>query len=106
MPDKWAVVAQGCDCNATVVVSIPTRGNELLFINIVISSLWHQAKSPALRFATQHTMPRKSDGMWGPECLSTRFPLPRVGRLCVGCSVELIKFFNNNISRKTLGYCK
>ena len=30
--------AQDCDCNATVVGSIPTHGNELLLINILISS--------------------------------------------------------------------
>ena len=35
--------AQECDCNTTVVGPIPTGGNELLFINIFISPLWHQA---------------------------------------------------------------
>ena len=44
--------AQGCDCNMTVVDSIPTRGNELLFINILISSLWHQGKKPGVEFVT------------------------------------------------------
>ena len=29
----------GCDCNATVVGSIPTGTNKLLFINIFISSV-------------------------------------------------------------------
>ena len=41
--------AQRCDCNATVVGSIPTRSNDLLyFINIFTSSLWprpHQGHS-------------------------------------------------------------
>ena len=82
---------QKSDCNATVLGSIPTRGIELLFINIVISSLWHQAKSPALRPATQHTMPPKFDGMLGTKCLSTRFPLfPTL--LCAEYIVELISF--------------
>ena len=38
-----AVVAQdhACDCNATVANSIATRGNELLFINIFISTFWY-----------------------------------------------------------------
>ena len=40
----------GCNCNMMVVGSIPARGNELLFINILISSL---------SYATQHAMPRK-----------------------------------------------
>ena len=44
-------------CNAAVVDSIPIRGNEIL--NIFISSLWHQGKSPALSSATQYAMPRK-----------------------------------------------
>ena len=34
-----------CDCNATLVGSIPTRGNELLFINIFISSLVSRLKA-------------------------------------------------------------
>ena len=63
-------LAQGCDYNATVVGSIPiggtvySRGNdfhkknyqsilfELLFLNIFISSLWHEGKSPALSSTT------------------------------------------------------
>ena len=49
--------AQGCDYNATVLSSIPTRGNELLFFNIFISSLWQQGKDPTLISATQHAMP-------------------------------------------------
>ena len=50
--DRRGAGAQGCDC--TVVDSIPTRGNELLFINIFISSLWRQGKSPALNFTKQY----------------------------------------------------
>ena len=56
---------QGCDLNATVIGSMPTRGNELLFLNIFISSLWYQDKSP-----------EKIGGKWETECLNTRFPLP------------------------------
>ena len=51
-------VPQGCDCKATVVGSISMRGNELLFINICISSLWYKAKIPSLISATQNAMPR------------------------------------------------
>ena len=36
------------------------RGNELLFLNILISSLWHQGKSLALSSATQQAIPRKT----------------------------------------------
>ena len=38
--------ARGCD--ATVMGLILTRGYELLFINIFISSLWHQGKKVQL----------------------------------------------------------
>ena len=41
--------AQECDCNVTVVGTIATGGNELLFRNIFIPSLWYQGKSPAMR---------------------------------------------------------
>ena len=54
-----AAQAQGCVWNAMVVGSIPTRGNELLFINILISSLWQQGYSPVLSSATQQAIPRK-----------------------------------------------
>ena len=43
-----------------VVGSILTRGNELLLLNIFISSLW-QGKNPALRATTQYAMHRKSE---------------------------------------------
>ena len=50
-----------CNCNVTVLRSIPTLENELLFINIFISSNsnWHQDKSPTLNFVIQHAMLRK-----------------------------------------------
>ena len=51
--------AQRCDCNVTVVGSIPIRGNSLLFIKILISSLCHQGKIPALSSTTQHAVSRK-----------------------------------------------
>ena len=57
--DGRGAEAQGCECNATVVGSIPTRGNVLLFINICISSLWHQDKCPAFGAATHYAVPRK-----------------------------------------------
>ena len=41
---------QGCECNATVVCSIPIQGNELLFVNILISSFRHQGKMPSVEF--------------------------------------------------------
>ena len=50
--DHRGAGAQGCDNNVTVVGSILTRG---LFINIFISSSWHQSKSSA----NQHAMPQK-----------------------------------------------
>ena len=38
--------AEKCDCkSATVVDSVLTRRNELLIINIFISSLWYQGKT-------------------------------------------------------------
>ena len=58
------VVAQGCHCNATVVGSIPTRKNELLFINIFVSPLWHLAlefESLGLSSAIQHEIPQKKN---------------------------------------------
>ena len=64
--------AQGCDCNATVVGSIQTRGNELLFLNIFISLPGTQAK--AWRLVTQCL--EKFSGKWGTECLNTVSPLP------------------------------
>ena len=39
MGNRRGAGAQGCECNATVVGSIPTRVKELLFLNIFISSL-------------------------------------------------------------------
>ena len=50
--------AQERGCN-TVVGSIITRVNELLFLNIFISSLWPQSKSPTLSSAIQQVMPQK-----------------------------------------------
>ena len=47
---RRSAVAQRCDCYATVVSSIPIWGSELLCINIFISSLWHQGKSPGVEF--------------------------------------------------------
>ena len=44
---RHGVGAQGCDCKATVVGPIPTRGNELLFLYNFIFSLWYQDKSSA-----------------------------------------------------------
>ena len=65
---EHAVVVQG---NATVVGSIPTSRNELLFIDILISSLWHQGKSSVLNFATQHAIPLKFGGKCGTESVLT-----------------------------------
>ena len=42
--------ARGWDLNATVVSSIPTRGNELFFLNTLIFSLWHEGKKPSVEF--------------------------------------------------------
>ena len=61
--------AQGCDYNATVVGSITTRGNELLFINIL-----------ALISKTQYAIPLKIQLKLGH--LNTRFTQPTL--LCVG----------------------
>ena len=43
--------------NATVLGSIPTHKNELLFIHSFIFSLWLQQKRAALSSAIQHAMP-------------------------------------------------
>ena len=93
-------MAQGRGSNAMVVSLIPTRGNELLCINIFISWLWQQSKSPALSAATQHQR-LENFGKWGTECLSTRFAL----RECwvhtqyrTQREVDLIFFFHSFIS--------
>ena len=63
----------------------PHSRNELLLINIFLSSLWYQSKkSPALSSATQHAIP-------GLGCFSTRFPLPTV--VYAGISVKQIYLF-------------
>ena len=51
---SWRICV--CDCNATAVGSIHTREGELLFMNIYISSFWHQGKSMALNSDTQQAM--------------------------------------------------
>ena len=56
-------------------VRFPTRENELLFINILITSLWYQGKNAALNSTTQHTVPHKFSGKWETQCINTRFPL-------------------------------
>ena len=58
--------------NVTVGGLIPTKGNELLFINIFISSLCTHTKPPP--FDTQCL--EKFGDKWGTECHNTRFPLP------------------------------
>ena len=45
---RHSAEAQGRDCNVTIVGSIPTPGNDLLFLNIFYSPLWYQGKNPAL----------------------------------------------------------
>ena len=71
-------MAQGCGCNVTVVSSIPTRGLQLLFINIFIPSLCHRGTKPGVEF--RHSTCNASKnlcGKWGTE-LNTDFPLPAV----------------------------
>ena len=55
------VRAQACDCNRSVVNSISTRGKELLFIKVFISSLWYQGKRVALGFALQHAIKNSTE---------------------------------------------
>ena len=43
-----------CNFHAMVVGSILTQGNELLFISILISSLWQPGNSQVFSSATQH----------------------------------------------------
>ena len=62
------------DCNTTVVGLNLNRKNELLFINIFISSLCDQGKSSALSFATQHIMPCKIRRKVGNEMSSDKVP--------------------------------
>ena len=47
----------------------------LSFINIFISSLRHQSRSPALSSAIQHAMSPGFGGKWETECLNTMFLL-------------------------------
>ena len=72
---------QVCDCNTTVVGSISTRGNELLFLNIFISSFQCLGKSP-LSSATQHAMPRKTRQKVGNGVSQ------RLGSLCLPCCMR------------------
>ena len=51
-------------------VRSPLGENELLFMNIFFSSLWHQGTIPALSSATLHAMLRKIRRMWDTECLN------------------------------------
>ena len=83
--------AQGFECNATVVGSIPIRENELLFINILIFSLWHSGKSPQMSSPIKTQCLEKYGGKWEMECVNTRFPMPTM--LCAGCSWFEIVFF-------------
>ena len=64
------IFAQVCHCNATVVCSIPTRGNELLFINIFIISLWYQGNASAMK---------KIYGKWETEQLLWDRSILRLG---------------------------
>ena len=77
-------MAQVCDRNITVVGSIPTRENVLLFINMV------SRQSAAFSSTTQYAMSRKLGGE--KECLNTRFPLPTL--LLAGYSVMQKKSIN------------
>ena len=80
---KWGRLGAGaheCNCNATIMGSIPTWGNKLLFINIFISFLWHQGK-------TRRRVPKVFVEKWATECLNTMFSLPSL--LCAGHSVKL-----------------
>ena len=54
-------------CGARVVGSYPTRGNKLLLINILNSSL---------SSASQYAIPPEFGGKWKTECPKTRFPMP------------------------------
>ena len=47
---------------------------------ILISSLWHQGKNPALSSAPQHLMPLEFGGEREAECRTTRHPLPALLR--------------------------
>ena len=104
---RRGVGAQGCNCNATVVGSISTRRNELLFINISIFSFWHQGINLALSSATQHAMPRKIQRkVRDVQCVvfSTRSLLPTL--MCED-SVKLISFIKatkQKLIYKTMSY--
>ena len=50
---------QGCDCNASVVISIPARGMNYYLLILIFFLLWQQDKSLPLNSSTQHVMPRK-----------------------------------------------
>ena len=72
--------------------SIAIQGNELLFINIFILSLWYQDKSTVLSSATHRALPQIQSGE--RSALTTRFPLPTVlytiysAKLKKGCIVK------------------
>ena len=89
-----AVVARECDCNATVVGSIPTWGNGLLFI--IFSFLRSDTKSKVRRWVPQHDAQclEKFGEKCRTEYLNTMFSLPTLL-----CAVYFI--LENNLIFKT-----
>ena len=52
----------------------------------IFSFLRSGIERKALSSSTQHEMPPEIGGMWGTECLNTRFPLP-----ILQCAVYIVK---------------
>ena len=59
------------------MTSIPTRGIELLFVNILISSLWYQSRSAALSSAISNTQCFENSAKSGERSVVT------LGSLCL-----------------------
>ena len=61
---------------ATVVGSIPTRGNELLFLNLVSFLRSGTKAGVEFRHTTRNASKIFRGEKWRPEGLNTTFPLP------------------------------
>ena len=59
--------------------SIPLEEMNYYLLIFSFPGFGNKSNSGAVSSATQHAMPRKFDGMWGTECLNTKFPLPYTG---------------------------
>ena len=84
----------------TVVGSVPTQGNELLFL-IDISFLRSGIKAKKLSSASQLAVSQKFGAKWRTQCLNARFPLSTL--IYAGYSVKLKK---GEINISSINMCR